>query len=162
MAYFESLARNTSLDYLDMHIYPIQQDFVVDKIERIAEVAASSGKGVAVGEAWLYKASSSQLGPDHAVAAAAEVFAIDPYSFWIPLDQRFMEVMVGLARGLGFEFFNPFWVQYFFAYIDYSPNIEERGMDWLSELASSRAWIKIQAKSFTPTGETYSELIAGE
>jgi hypothetical protein len=162
IAYFESLARSTDLDYLDMHIYPIQQDFVVDRMERIAEIAGSTGKGVAVGEAWLYKASLSQLGPDHAVAAAAEVFALDPYSFWIPLDERFVEVMVTLSHGLDFEYFNPFWTQYFFAYIDYNPTAEEQGMDWVSELASSRAWINIQAQDLTPTGERYRELIGGE
>lgn len=162
MAYFESLARNTGIDYIDMHIYPIQQDFVVDKIERIAEVAASSGKGVAVGEAWLYKAALSELGPGHTVAAAADVFALDPYSFWIPLDERFLEAMVALSHGLDFEFFNPFWVQYFFAYIDYSPPMEEQGLDWVNKLSSNRAWINIQAESLSPTGEAYRELIGGE
>ena len=162
MAYFESLARNTGIDYIDMHIYPIQQDFVVDKIERIAGAAASSGKGVAVGEAWLYKAGLSELGPGHTVAAAGEVFALDPYSFWIPLDERFLQAMVSLSHGLEFEYFNPFWVQYFFAYIDYNPAMEERGLDWVNELASNQAWLHIQAESFSPTGETYREIIGGE
>ena len=47
-AYFESLAANTRLDYLDIHFYPIQGDFIIDRAERISEIARSAGKGLAV------------------------------------------------------------------------------------------------------------------
>ncbi|RJP26120.1 MAG: hypothetical protein C4536_16165 [Actinobacteria bacterium] len=161
MAYFESLAGNTDVDYLDLHIYPIQQDFLVDKTARIAESARSCGKDLAVGEAWLYKAALAELGPGHTPAAAADVFARDPYSFWIPLDESFLESMVALSHHLDFLYMTPFWTQYFFAYLEYDTDMEAQGYTWVNELASSKAWINIQARSLTPTGETYRELISG-
>jgi len=48
LAYFESLAANTDLDYLDVHFYPIQGDLVADRAERIAETARAAGKGLGV------------------------------------------------------------------------------------------------------------------
>jgi hypothetical protein len=162
MAYFDSLAANTDVDYLDLHIYPVQQDLLVEKPVRIAETARSHGKDLAVGEAWLYKASLAELGPGHTPAAAADVFARDSYSFWVPLDKSFLESMVALSHHLDFLYMNPFWVQYFFAYLDYDPDMEAQGYEWVNELASSQAWIKIQAESFSPTGEAYRDLIDKE
>ena len=42
--YFESLAKQTAVDYIDMHIYPVQRDFVIDKCLRIAALARTYNK----------------------------------------------------------------------------------------------------------------------
>lgn len=161
IAYFESLASGTDIDYIDMHIYPIQGDLADEKTVRIGEIASAYRKGLAVGEAWLYKAALSELGPDHTPAAAEEIFARDAYSFWIPLDQRFLEAMLELSRLLEMEYLSPFWTQYFYAYLDYDPDIKAQGYSWVMELASSQAWIKIQVDSLSPTGEAYRDLVRG-
>jgi hypothetical protein len=162
LAYFESLAANTDLDYLDMHFYPIQGDLVIDRAERISELARSSGKGLAVSEAWLYKAPGSELASGQDIARAADTFARDAYSFWAPLDQAFLEVLVKLSHYLELEFISPFWMQYLFAYLQYSPSMEAQGYAWINKLANSQTWVNIQAGNLTPTGETYRELIGGE
>jgi hypothetical protein len=157
IAYFESLAANTDLDYIDMHIYPIQRDFLWDKTLRISEIARSHGKGLTVGEAWLYKAAGSELssGP----AAHEEIFARDAYSFWIPLDQRFLEALVGLSQYLEMEFINPFWMEYLYAYIEYGPSTQATDLADISRLLNKEVVKNIDSDSLTPTGEIYSELI---
>jgi len=162
LAYFESLAANTDLDYLDMHFYPIQGDLVLDRAERISEIARSSGKGLAVSETWLYKASGSELSSGQDIAMAADTFARDAFDFWAPLDQAFLKVMVDLSHYLDLEFISPFWMQYLFAYLQYSPTVEARGYAWVNELVNSQTWVNIQAGNLTPTGETYRELIVGQ
>jgi hypothetical protein len=157
IAYFESLAANTSLDYIDMHIYPIQRDFVLDKCTRIAEIAHSSGKGVTVGEAWLYKTGESEL--SSGLAMHEEIFARDAYSFWIPLDQRFLETLVGLSQYLEMEFITPFWMEYFYAYIEYGPSTQATDLAEVSKLVNKEVVKNIDSSNLTPTGETYSELI---
>jgi len=67
--------------------------------------------------------------------------------------------MVALSHHLDFLYMNPFWVQYFFAYLKYAPAMEARGYTWVNELASTQVWTSIQTKSLTPTGEAYRELI---
>ena len=161
-AYFESLAANTDLDYLDMHLYPIQGDLVIDRAERISEMARSHGKGLAVSEAWLYKASASEFSSGQDIAMAADTFARDAFDFWTTLDQAFLEVLVKLSHFLDLEFISPFWMQYLFAYLPYSSTTEARGYAWVLELVNSQTWVNIQAGNLTPTGETYRELILGQ
>jgi len=159
LAYFESLARNTSLDYLDMHIYPIQGDFVVDKTVRISDIARSSGKGLSVGEAWLYKLAETELSVD--IASAAGIFARDAYSFWIPLDGAFLEVMVKLSHYLDLEFASPFWMQYLYAYVGYDSSTAGLGYRETQGLVNQEAARNINSGTLSPTGETYRELITG-
>ncbi len=161
LAYFESLAANTDLDYLDIHFYPVQGDFVLDRAERIAGIARAAGKRLAVSECWLYKASSAELASGQDTARAAGIFARDAYSFWAPLDQAFLAVMVRLARRLEMEFLSPFWMQYLYAYLDYG---ESRGMGYaeIQRASGQAAWPNIQAGLLSPTGEAYRDLIAGD
>lgn len=117
LAYFQSLARNTNIDYIDVHIYPIQGDFVMDKMEKVAQIARSRNKGLAIGEAWLYKLSSEEL---PASPGREEVFyARDVYSFWAPLDSKFIETMAKLSSYLQLEYCSFFWMRYLYAYLDY-------------------------------------------
>lgn len=158
IAYFESLAANTSLDYIDMHIYPIQRDYLWDKTMRISDIARSHGKGLTVGEAWLYKTAESEL--SSGLAMHEEVFARDAYSFWIPLDQRFLETLVGLSQYLEMEFITPFWMEYLYAYIEYGPSTQATDLAEVSKLLNKEVVKNIDSNTLTPTGETYSELIS--
>ena len=162
LAYFESLAANTDLDYLDVHFYPIQGDLVLDRAERIAETARAAGKGLAVSECWLYKAASSELSQGQTPATAADIFARDAFSFWAPLDREFLEAMVKLSRYLELEFMSPFWMQYLFAYLDYNPAMVEQGYAWVQELSANSARINIQAGNLSSTGEAYRDLVSGD
>lgn len=159
ISYFQSLAA-TDLDYINMHIYPIQEDYLWDKTARVSEIARSHGKGLTVGEAWLYKASRSELstGP----AMYEEIFARDAYSFWSPLDQRFLEILVEFSGRLEMEFITPFWMQYLYAYVDYGPSTRDLGPGEISTLVNRKTTANIKSGILTPTGEKYRDLIGGE
>lgn len=117
LAYAQSLAR-TTLDYLDMHIYPINQDYVVDKAIRFADIARRANKKVVLGEAWLYKTRDHEL-RGQAVAAAPALFARDVFSFWEPLDVEFIAVMGKLSHFLNIDFTSFFWSRHFYGYVEY-------------------------------------------
>ena len=159
LAYFESLAANSDLDYLDMHFYPIQGDLVAGRAELVSEVARSAGKSLAVSEAWLYKAAGSELSAGQNIAMAADIFARDAYSFWAPLDQAFLEVMVKLSRHLELEFMSPFWMQYLYAYLEYDTSTQGMGYAEVQSAMGREAWSNIDYGILSPTGETYRELI---
>ncbi|MDR7520363.1 MAG: hypothetical protein QN131_00190 [Armatimonadota bacterium] len=130
LTYFQSLAQHTSLDYLDVHIYPVNRDYVADRVFRIAEIARGSGKKVVIGESWLYKSRNSELAGS--IAAAADLFARDVFGFWEPLDERFVEVMGVLSHAVKVEFTSFFWSRYFFAYVDYT--------DWTRRLSPAEVF----------------------
>jgi hypothetical protein len=159
LAYFESLAANTGLDYLDMHFYPIQGDLVAGRAELVSEMARSAGKSLAVNETWLYKAAGSELSAGQNIAMAADIFARDAYSFWAPLDRAFLEVMVKLSRYLELEFMSPFWMQYLYAYLEYDTSTQGMGYAEVQSAMGREAWRNIDYGVLSPTGETYRDLI---
>ncbi|MDR7522455.1 MAG: hypothetical protein QN168_08330 [Armatimonadota bacterium] len=137
LAYFRSLAQHTSLDYLDAHIYPVNRDYVADRVFRIAEIARGSGKRVVIGESWLYKCRNSELTGN--IAAAADLFARDVFGFWEPLDEGFVEVMGTLSHALKVDITSFFWSRYFFGYIEYNDRTRRLPPAELFRLANEAA-----------------------
>ena len=116
IAYFKALARIPELDYLDLHIYPIQRDFVMNRVMQLAALARQHNKTVSIGEAWLYKVSGRELGRITPVKA----FARDVYSFWQPLDILFVETVINLSHAIQADFSCFFWMKYFYGYLEYN------------------------------------------
>lgn len=115
--YVKSLAAKSTLDSIHVHVYPIYQDFL-QKIFTISDIARQYGKHVVLDEAWLSKSEKpSGIG---SVASSPEIFRRDAFSFWAPLDQKFLQVLVKSARIAQIDYISPFWTQYFFGYLDYS------------------------------------------
>jgi hypothetical protein len=144
---------NTDVDYIDTHIYPINRDFF-ERVLTIADIAQSKGKPITMSEAWLFKAAETELGS----VTETEMFARDVFSFWAPLDQKFLEVITKLAYAREFEFISPFWTKYFFAYLDYDEVIGKSSEELIA-LSSAEAGANIVAGKFTSTGLKYKELI---
>ena len=156
--YFQSLAQIPTLDYLDMHIYPINSDFVIDRTIRIAKVAKDYGKKLLLSETWLYKVWDRELGT--ATAAAAELFARDVFSFWSPLDQKFIEAMVKLSHLLKIELCSFFWMQYLYAYVEYDEQKNAMKPNQLFALVNTEAAKNIYSNTLSPTGKKYQSLIS--
>ena len=116
VAYFKALARIPELDYLDLHVYPIQRDFVMHRVMHLTALAQRHNKTVSIGEAWLYKVSERELGRIRPVKA----FARDVYSFWQPLDIMFLETVIALSHRIQADFCSFFWMKYFYGYLDYN------------------------------------------
>jgi len=153
--YFTTLAKIPRLDYIDMHIYPIQQDFVLNKVLRIAKIAAKHNKGVSFGEAWLYKVSKHELGKLSPVKA----FGRDVYSFWQPLDSSFIEVMVGLSHHVEAEFCSFFWMKYLYGYMDYNSQTRALRPQQLINKMDAIAGQHILNNTLSKTGEKFKMLI---
>lgn len=119
LAYMQSLARNTTVDYFDMHIYRVSRDYLVDRALRIGDIARRASKKLVIGESWLNKARDQEL-RGGAVAAAPVIFGRDVFSFWAPLDIAFVDTIVKLLHYQKIEFTSFFWSRYFFGYLEYS------------------------------------------
>jgi len=103
------------MQYLDVHVYPINGAFLQNLITA-ANIAHAAGKKIAMSEAWLEKIRDSEL------ATLSESASEDRnnWSFWEPLDAQFLTTMTTVANDEQFAFISPFWVTYFFAYLDYN------------------------------------------
>jgi hypothetical protein len=153
--YFRALAAIQELDYLDVHIYPIQYGFASDRVLKTAELAKAKGKRVSIGEAWLYKVSSREL--NH--ISPVEAFARDAFSFWRPLDENFIQLVVNLARTIDAEFCSFFWMEQFYGYLDHTAETSHLSYGQLQKLNNRMAWENIEKGTLSATGQKFKELI---
>jgi hypothetical protein len=155
--YIRGFVADTSLDFINMHVYPLRStnaDYLLRAVET-AELARASGKKLVIGESWLYKASPVEVGKPY-----QEIFPRDVFSFWEPLDTRFIEAMAGLAHYQGFEYVSLFWANYFFSYLDYDETPKNLSTVELMNRANQAASGSILAGSFSGTGQALQQLLS--
>lgn len=158
MAYFKALAQIPQLDYLDLHIYPIQRDFVIDRVQQAAAMAQRHNKTVAIGETWLYKVSERELGKISPVSA----FARDVFSFWQPLDIMFIETIIDLSHQIRAEFCSFFWMKYLYGYLEYNAKTKSLTPQQLINMTDSYAGRQILENRLTAAGSRFKTRIATE
>ncbi len=153
--YFKALAALPELDYLDLHIGPIQYGFAAERVLKAAEAARSSGKRIAIGAAWLYKA----WGRETSRIAPVEAASRDVFSFWQPLDGRFIELVVDLAQRIDSEFCSFSGTNHFYAYLDYNAETRRLEPGELIRLSDRVAEENIRKGTLSPTGEKLRQTI---
>jgi hypothetical protein len=152
-AYIEALAKNTTLDYIDIHFYPISRDLTARAIQQ-AMIARANGKRIIVGETWLYKSGERETGG----ASAVDIMSRDVYSFWQPLDEKFLKLIIQFAHQNQIEFVSPFWSGYFFAYADYDKIKPGSSYGQILQAPHADEAKNIMRGVFSRTGLTYQKL----
>jgi hypothetical protein len=153
----QRVTRETSLDFVDIHIYPLSSGFT-DYLQVTADwamAAGAAGTEVVIGEAWLYKTSVKEL---QGGIGYQEVYGRDAYSFWQPLDVLFMQTVVELGRAAGVRYLSFFWSRYLFAYVDYdqiSPGMAKAELQQAANLAS---WNALVQGELSATGKEFQRL----
>ena len=153
--YFKALAEIPELDYLDLHIGPIQHGFAAERALKAAEIARSHAKRVAVGAAWLYKSWGRELSR----ISPVDAYGRDMYSFWQPLDGHFIELVANLAHRIEAEFCIFFGVKYLFGYIDYSADTDRLEPGQRAQWSDRVAAENIRKGGLSATGEKFRETI---
>jgi hypothetical protein len=152
LEYFEIAARTPGLDYIDLHIYPINRDWATGKIEQIAALAKTGGKKLACGESWLYKALAEELGGP-SVINFPRVVGRDVFSFWRPFDIRFHEGMLRTGAKYDLQFVSFFWMRYYFGNVDYNTDYARYTPAMLISRANEAAGANIYTRHFSALGE---------
>lgn len=119
----QALATETSIDYLSVHVYPIDPTSL-NNLDRVSAIATQTGRPVVLDETWLYKAIGPGLG---SAEAASKAMQLDTFGFFEPLDQRFLAAMTTYARNHGFLYASPFWTGQFFDYLHWTPALDGAG-----------------------------------
>lgn len=156
LEYARKLALQPSLDGLSLHVYPVIGE-CLNKAVKIADLARANNKFVVFDECWL---SKTDVLAANSVASSPENFKRDAYSFWAPLDEQFLSVMVKFSRYYGVIYLSPFWSNFFYGYLDFTPDM----MGW-SFPQTAAALAPVQSRNaldgkFTTTAEKYKALIA--
>ena len=117
----QALVRRTSIDYLDVHVYPFGPSAIAN-LSSDVRAAKAAAKPLVMDETWLNKPTSGEgLGP----AGAPENLKVKSYSFWEPLDEQYVSAMARYVRSAGFSYVAFFdGARAFFGYLDWSPALE--------------------------------------
>ena len=159
-AYLDALCDIDGLWGIDLHTYPVNYD-LLDRALALADRAHGRGKRVTILETWLQKESDAELGTIDP-AFNTVLYARDAYSFWAPLDEAYLALMVKLAHAARLEYFSPFWDKFFFAYLDWdtiAAMVPPPTNDEIVTLASRAAGDAIVAGRFSTTGVAYARAI---
>ena len=156
--YINTLAAKSRLNFIDLHVYPIDRTFLTDTITLI-NLAQSAGKPVTICEAWLQKRRDTEF-TGVGVATDAAISARDPFSFWAPLDQQFLTAFAKLAWWKQLKVFSPFGSGYFHAYLSYNSAYDSIVPDQILNQAWVAAATAIQNGQYTSTGLAYQSLIS--
>jgi hypothetical protein len=155
--YLKALAAIPELDYLDLHIYPIQHGFAYERVLKAAELARERQKAITIGAAWLYKISSREFGRIDPLAA----FARDNFSFWQTLDEHFIEMTANLAREIGAEFCSFFRTNHLYGYVEYTAETGALPAGELMRRGQAAAAEGLRDGTLTRTGEFFKRNIGG-
>lgn len=106
------------LDFINLHVYPLVGD-QGKRMLQIAELCQSSNRPIVVEEAWLYKVCVDELSTSSDIASSIDIFKRDSYSFFQPLDEQFVDLMLLFSATYPVTGLNFFWSHYFFGYLLY-------------------------------------------
>jgi hypothetical protein len=159
---FVKALAGTGVDYIDLHVFTINGDFINNTLACL-DAAHAAGKGVAISETWLKKVSDSDLqggGKFHTVRILRQAALTSFYSFWGPLDARFIDAMVKLAYWKNLYYLSPVASNLLFAYTDYeqSRNLDLRGRRRQNNEAEVAA---LRSGSLSVAGKAYAAAIGG-
>ncbi len=151
---FDSAIIQQPIDYLDAHVYPVGAGPAANAVA-VAGLAKQAGKPLVIDEVWLYKTVSLQPGAD-GVAAAADIFRLDAFSFWEPLDARFLALTAEWARKGGASYVSAFWSWQMFGYLAWTPQLDAAPFATLTAAFNQAAVGAMMAGRTTTVGQQWA------
>lgn len=155
-SYIKEIFTMPGLDYIDLHIYPLNKDgLLLECALDYASEARAAGKRVTISECWLWKASPEELGGG--LGDTEKVMNRDVYSFWSPLDSRLMQDIINLADATKMDFVSFFWTRNFFAYLDYDATTHNLTTAEFNRLINQAFISSVQNGKLSSLGQYYQE-----
>ena len=124
ISYDEAIAR-TGVNVLVEHIYPLSPQ-ISATIVATAELANQVHKPIVADEVWLYKGTTT-LGAN--VTQSSTESKLDAYSFFEPLDQRFLTITRQWSMKADVSFTSAFWSWQLFNYVAWTPALDAGSVD---------------------------------
>ena len=160
----------TGIDIIDIHVHPINDMPAGDYLANIGTIAAAAiaqGKSVGMDETWLYHEANSEVGQ----IGDSDVEARDNWSFWEPVDQPFLTLMMNLANFKRMEYVSFADPDIFFSYLNYAntpgcptPPSSVCTTDQWDTAANQAVSAAITSSPvpLTPTGQTFRNLLTAQ
>ncbi len=144
-----ALLSRTSIDYLDVHVYPLGPQQVSNLSTDVA-AARGAHKPLVMDETWLNKPTATAAsGPQ----GAPDALKLKSYSFWEPLDERYVAAMERYVRADGFSYVSFFdGARAFFSYLTWSPSLASGSYASFSQEYNRQVAANMRSGTITGTG----------
>lgn len=121
--FFEKIATQTNVDYIDYHIYPPHFNYINDIAFKIDSVADANSKKLVIGESWCYKATNYEMSNiNQPVATSQLIYSRDVFDYWESVDTMFVKAMIGLSQQSKVELVQFHWPNVMFGELTYNPS----------------------------------------
>ncbi len=161
LEYFQKLASQTAIDFIDIHIYPPHFSYFDDMVFKIDSLSQKYHKQLIIGEAWCYKATYQELlNINESVTTSSEIFSRDMFDFWVPIDSMFIKAIVNLSHLSKIRLTSFFWPTLMFGYLTYSDKTHEGlSSTELLRMGQQAGFEKLLHKQLSTTGEYLREIL---
>jgi hypothetical protein len=157
-SYIDELFDMPSLDYIDLHIYPMNTDAIyLDRALNYAVEARAVGKRLTASESWLWKATPAEL--SNFLGDAEKIMNRDVYSFWYPLDERFIQDILNLAGAADLDFVSFFWTRNLLSYLDYDSTPRNLTTAEYNRLINQASLANLQKGELSPLGQCLQQAL---
>jgi uncharacterized protein (TIGR03437 family) len=149
LAYITALAA-TSLDFIDLQV----NGRTLQNAITFADAARERGKGIALSEFWLRKERDIEA----PTTSNLSILARDAFSFWEPLDQKFIAALVKYAYAKDALLVSASGSRYFYAYVNYD-DVAQLPPDQIIARQLAAAVASLVNNRFTGAGQQYGRFI---
>jgi hypothetical protein len=154
-------AQQKNLDYVDIHLYALKLN-AEDNVAKLASLVhkireARPSMKVTIGETWLYKHGAEE--PKGMINR--EAYFRDNFSFWSPLDEQFLNLLMGISQKENISVISPYFSQYFFTYYTFGDSESSKLPPWPSSVPISwdKALVSIRNHQLSTTGKAMSLML---
>jgi hypothetical protein len=153
----EALLAHTSIDYLDVHVYPLSPQQVTN-LRADSAAAKADHKPLVMDETWLNKPTATEgSGPAGAPAELKE----KSYSFWEPLDEQYLTAMYSYVRSQGYSYVSFFdGARAFFGYLPWSSRLQAATYQSFSSTYNQLVEADMRQNEHSGTGQTLAHLLS--
>jgi hypothetical protein len=157
ISYLYATLNDSAIDAIDVHVYPVYGDYL-SILTQIGKLSQEYNKPIVIDEMWLHKTTMNE---GHNFATDAEISARNLYAFWIPLDEKFLQVMAAYSQVYNVAYLSPFEAASFFAYLNYTHSSANVPYYEARQVAARAAAYNIANGLISPLGCYYHSLIDG-
>jgi hypothetical protein len=147
------LTAKARFDYISLHVRPVDTR-TPGLLRQVVENARLSRAPIVIDSAWQAKIPKGATA-NEGVVPALQAFPREAFSFWAPLDARFLGLLVRFARMNNVVYVAPSSSTLLFAYADYNSKTNALGYAEFSRIVDTAAKAAIKDGTFSVAGEAY-------
>jgi len=159
--FMQGFVNNPNLDFLTTHIYPLYDGSVVgDPLQtliQMGQLAQQNNKRIIISEFWPETVTSPSPPPGTGVGGEFADHQ-EVWGFTTGIDAKTLELVAKFSEIYPVELLNAFSEQYFFAHLNYTPQLDSEGYFTLDNQINQLWAQNMRTYTVTPTGEEYASL----